>query len=269
MNKPHQFSDELDKARRRIGKGSEGYFEWVLRVAETNLTNLSIGDLENLRYEIGAFISLPAIIASPKIERVIFGGFSGKRIKDMIRSRLATLCREQSITDEEALLPSHAAVTAIHTAVRRHLLEFMKMGRTSFTPTGQVTRQLALGGGENKDNPPEYVQTFAMGEVLDVFMSRVLDLMTLHGHRLRRCIECTILFLANRVGQQYCGAACQNRAGTKRFRAGQTQKKVVPKRFRVGRTQKKVVPKRKLALKTAWPMRKRTVRPKQTTSNRP
>lgn len=177
--------DELEKAASRLGIGSIDMMRWVLKVAELNLSKISEGDWMNLGSELVAFN--------------FFGGGYGTKGTVWV--------------DETIKAPTRETLIAFHSLVRKILEEILNGSPVTFNMEKMTLLLFPVG---KKTDEWHFVP---WGKDVDAALTyNTANLLAIHAHRVRRCPECKILFLADRKNQSFCTLKHQNYSAVRKYR---------------------------------------------------
>ena len=221
------YQDELRKASTRIDETPGASMGWLTCFSQMKLAELSTGQWTDLCYEINVFGDsfLPGtdrfpILPSYGLSVLDWEGnvrCAGKDIK--------LLVHKASKNERLPLrLPTRAKVEELQKEVYRLLDTFLRDDRCSlplpkidlniirFPDLDQSLTQLIV------DRPQE------------LFTYNISLLVCSHALRIRRCPECTRIFLADRKNQLYCSVRCQSRVASRKYLA--TPKDRIGKRGR-------------------------------------
>ncbi len=183
-----EYLDEIDKALVRIGSLSSEAINWLIRFAQLDVPSLSVGDFQNLQFELAAFS--------------IFGNYLGK-------SYVVSEGRgSQAVVDNFRLLRKGEAVT-LQGVVKEALGRLVKK-----VPGKLKISVLALEVGSVGDTG------YCVPSTPNAFEFHAALLLGKHAPRIRRCNECGKIYRAMRRRQQFCSTQCQNRSGARRYRQG-------------------------------------------------
>lgn len=203
--------EECRKAIERLGATSLDTMKWALRIAQCDLGNLSAGDLGNLQYEIAlvaVFGANPKQMLSGEKHILPFFDWSGHPSQQEPDAMPPTASQKGYYNDGR--LPSVDTISAIQTSTQKHLKNFLEDGTTTLT--------LSITRGVSVHSQVDEPLMMSFGQPIDCFSYVFLELLGMHGHRVRRCPECIIIFLADRRNQAYCSVRCQSRVATRRYR---------------------------------------------------
>jgi hypothetical protein len=203
---------EYEKAVQRVGVSAEDAMKWILKFidpqnAQYNLEQLTPSELENVKFEIVAFVGQPHQI----------GSFS----EDFIIDTESSVKNSPGTTLVEPNLPTKNEVHQLQEDVRQSfdvrqpLDSFFKYGNPSISfilPQVQVIVA-------RLSNPPRG-QFFISGKCMEMFIFKYCQCLAHFLPRLRNCMapDCLRLFLAEHGRKQYCTKKCQNRIGVRNFR---------------------------------------------------
>lgn len=198
------IKEETFKAADRVGYTREEMMNWFLRFLQMELTTLSSGDLINLQYEV-RYVSR-------------FGWFP-----DSVGPlKGALVLRSASRQDENEELASQQFLAGWQKDNLRaidHILakEKAKASRSVFinAPLPAMSTRLVSFETETGVRWVQYLEATDPSGPLQLV---IFSLYAQFAGRVRRCPECMRIFLADRCNKGYCTTACQNRAGTKRYR---------------------------------------------------
>jgi len=212
----------LDKAWARIGLSPWHQMAWFVRLANTDLTKLSPGDLQNLQDECQAIRITPISFHPTRPDRKRYPFLHGW---------------------VGSLSPSFIQLQNIQAAIAPHLNRIAD-GQT--TECGPITLQHTIKFRRSNDAqqragyPPYSISPtsiFNSNSWADEFLFRVTRLLeqrrrrsTLFVDSIRRCPNCQDMFVQLRRNANYCGRKCHSVAGMQKARALAKKRKQKNKR---------------------------------------
>lgn len=205
------LEDETIKAFRRIGveinsinvdfeKNTKNRLQWLLNLADKDLSAISSGDWTNLEYELIAF------------------------------HQVLPVARGDRKVDYTARIPTKKDVELFHSSIKKELNRLIEESTAVFD-TGPIVLHINPWMGvkisESDDGKlnKEIIQEHAPWVVSPVAETRwgasqyiLSDLISRYAYIIRRCPECSKLFLADRKNQSYCSLKHQNYAAGRKYR---------------------------------------------------
>lgn len=231
------YYDELSKTGERIGRlalqsatRSEAALRWALEFASDDLSRCSEGGWSDRRYEVDYVARMgpfgnsktpeqPSAAAtwphSPDPEE--YGSQITIRLHEIERLPSKSIVRELQ-HDTEAFLNSVLSRKSIELSIppsRERLV---------------VTRVMVNG-----EACTEMHRFMIFPDLAVAFRHHLLGILASHGHALKRCLGCSIRFVADRSNKDYCTPACRNRSYMRKIN------EVPPERYgKRGRPRKEV-----------------------------
>ncbi len=197
---------ENARAGQRIGTTLLQVAHWFLDFAQMDLTTISAGRWTDLQYEVGALAQYQTLGPDPSL----FWNRALVRKDWQGRLRGASTLNPMELPKT---LPPRKAIHALQEEVLEALTTLAGGEPCNALPLPSAI--VAIIADRSND------RSFALCVVelpRDLFMYTFTVNLCWIAHRLRRCRECKRIFYADRKNKEYCGLACQNRAGTKRWR---------------------------------------------------
>ena len=191
------YFKKLEEAGRQIGMDAVGLMRWVLRFSRQELSSLSAEELLDVRFELEKFGQSTALVGQGRDSFPSPVAPGGRGILD---------CN----------LPNEQTVRSYQHKLRHLLQQVVEEGGVSFR-TPPMDHHLTWSREVGDLHDLTYVVT-AADEPDGPYTYVLIQLLVSHGKYLRRCDECTQIFLAERSNQTYCSKTCQTRAGTRRYR---------------------------------------------------
>jgi len=181
-------------------KNAKNRLQWLLNLADKDLSVISSGDWTNLEYELLAFHQVPLVAR--------------------VGSKIGVITR----------FPTKKDVELFHSSIKKELNRLIEE-RTAVFDTGpivlHINPRIGLKISESDDGKlnKEIIQEHSPWEVSPVAETRwgasqyiLSDLIPRYAHIIRRCPECNKLFLADRKNQSYCSLKHQNYAAGRKYR---------------------------------------------------
>lgn len=198
---------ENSRAWQRIGQTFPQVANWFLTFGQRKLTELSAGQWSDLQYEVGALSEYRVLAPSePSLfwnRAFALRDWSGR---DKGEASL-------DLKTPPTMLPPRVDIESLHSEVVEHLSSLAD--KPGITALAFPAATVAVSKGLNTDS------TFTICTVsypADLFRYTFLTTLCWTAHRIRRCKSCSKVFYADRRNKEYCSTACQNLAGTRRWR---------------------------------------------------
>lgn len=208
------YQEELRKAATRIEQMRGVYMGWLIRFAQLNLNHLSRGQWIDLGYEINVFGDM----LLPTSDRfTLFPSYGLSMLdwegKERCHEDDIPLLVQKASKDQRLPLPlpTPEVIASLQKEAFQRLNTFLREDRVPmplpsidinvirFPPSDQVLIQLVVV------KPQE------------LFTYNMTFLICAHPLHIRRCLECSRIFLADRKNQVYCSVRCQARVATRKY----------------------------------------------------
>jgi len=198
-----QFYQEQKRAIERIQATPDGIVGWVIRFLQTDLEALTPSEWTVLAFEVASFVDdltdhYGGIVATED-------GWAIQGVPD---------------GSKHYRLPSRQEAIDIQRAVLTQLEAYWKKGLAAFT-FPQLTLIVTVPGAFHTDRGTIVV---AAKRKIKEFEYRFAHLLAECGQYIRRCPECSKIYLAIRCDQLYCHPRCQARVASRKWRDKQTTK---------------------------------------------
>lgn len=209
------FWNEVKKASQRIGLSSEDALEWLLRLAQTDIPELSEGQWADLRAELEVFFHCGPPKSDHEMADLFF--FTG----------------HQGAPSWSPFLQRSGDVIRFQSTLRESLRALTEKGVATFPPI-RVTPQIVRGTTRKKGVQSRLDLQPLSDKPFDRFIFHAVPLIEEYKNRIRSCRECGTLFLAYRGTQLFCTPRCQNRYTQRQFkdRARKTRFALAPGKMR-------------------------------------
>ncbi len=199
------YRRDNERAAKIIGTSLIDVAGWFLRFAQTDLNELRAGQWTDLQYEVAALGEVQHLGPDPNIfwnQAIAWKDWRGHK-------RLG----EALMLEPPTSLPPQRAIKALQAEVLKALTDLTDgPGTTTLTLSPAAVLILPVQHGDRS------LALCAVQQPADLFRYTFTVTLCWVAHRVRRCRECQRVFYADRKNKEYCGVACQNRAGTKRWR---------------------------------------------------
>ncbi len=194
------FQVEYEKAMERIRMTPDGAVGWVLRFLQIDLEALTPTEWTLVAFEIAAFVDE-----------------TGDRYGGMVAPESGWSVDGVPQAKNYQTIPSRKEAQDIQTTVLAQLEFYWHEGYTAFT-FPQMTLVVA-SPGEGSDEAGTII--VSAKRKAKEFEYRFVHLLAQTGDYIRRCPECTTIYLAIRRDQIYCHPRCQNRVAARKWRESQ------------------------------------------------
>jgi len=197
---------ELNKASGRLGKSPAARLDWVLRLVQTDLDELSTGSRLDLAYEIYLFSNFGS---SPIISGLV-------PLKGLKAPSSVQLWEDPAnLSKYPRLLPTLETMKEIQLLASNSLFEIVFHGHWDIN--GFEIQHVRVGHAYG-----DKAETLLVGgldtQLEKSFKLSLLLTLTAQGGRVRHCPGCRQYFRAGRRNQEFCSLKCQTRNATLAYR---------------------------------------------------
>ena len=231
------YYDEVSKTGERIARfalpsaaPSESALRWALEFASVDLTRCSEGGWSDRRYEVD-YVARQGPFEPSKTREQPTAAATWPHSPDPEECESPISIRQYEIEQ----LPSKSLVRELqHDTVA--FLDSVLNGEEIEIPVPPSRERLAvIRGIVNGDAFTRLYRYLIFPDLAVAFRHHLLGILASHGQALKRCLGCSIRFLADRSNKDYCAPACRNRAYMR------TKNNVPPERYgKPGRPRKEV-----------------------------
>jgi hypothetical protein len=197
------FHQERKKAEERIHRTPDGVVGWIIRFLQTDLEALTPSEWTVLSFEVASFVH-----------------DIGDRYGGFVATESGWAVEAVPHGDVHERLPSRQEALTLQQSLLAQLDAYWKTAHAVFT-FPQLTL-IVTPPGAFHDNKGTVV--VAAKRKIKEFEYRFAHLLAESGQYIRRCPECSRIYLAIRCDQLYCHPRCQARVASRKWRGKQTMK---------------------------------------------
>jgi hypothetical protein len=192
-----QFRQEWKKARERIHTTPDGMVGWVIRFLQTDLEALTPSEWTVLAFEVASFVDDLA------------GHYGG-----VVATESGWAVEAVPKGTQHERLPSRQEALTIQKSLLAQLEAYWEKAYVGFT-FPQLTLIVTAPGAFDEQRGTVVV---AAQQKIKEFEYRFAHLLAESGQYIRRCPECSKIYLAIRCDQLYCHPRCQARVASRKWR---------------------------------------------------
>jgi hypothetical protein len=192
-----QFQQEMKKAEERVHTTPDGVVGWVIRLLQTDLENLTPSEWTVLSFEIASFVYDTA------------GRYGG-----LVATQSGWAVEAVPQGDVRERLPSRQEGITLQRTLMTQLEAYWETAHAVFT-FPQLTLIVTMPGAFDDKKGTVLV---AAKQKIKEFEYRFAHLLAEAGQYIRRCPECSKIYLAIRCDQLYCHPRCQARVASRKWR---------------------------------------------------
>ena len=227
--------DEIEKFQSRVGITFEKRLQWALDFAQRDLNNLSRGDWDNLRMEMGAFamhVPTQGVEGEQTVRRLVQKipkrevseeiSKARQRAQEDIRKGRIHRPRQPYGSQTFGMVPTEQEIRQAQVELRRIVEHLVSRGTAQIGPV-HVSYTVSRRDKTQISPPGPRVAVLSIfpedrGDFSKGILPVLAYYMGAYGAIIEVCPECKRFFLTGRTNQTYCGTQCQWRVNQRKGR---------------------------------------------------